>query len=566
MNYRDKYQEWLNTKEFDEKFLEELKSIPENELEDRFYKELEFGTAGLRGINGAGSNRMNKYVVRRASQGYAEYLKSKSENPSCAIAYDNRLFSKFFGMEAASVLAANGVKTYIFEELRPTPELSFTVRELSCTGGIVCTASHNPPEYSGYKVYGEDGCQLNTDSARKVSEKINSQKGFSEIKILDFDSAVKSGLIKWICDDIDKKFIKAVKSQLINPEVLSEDYKSIYTPLHGTGGKIMKMLFDDINLNDVFYLEEQMEADPYFSTCKSPNPEDESAFELSIKKGKEVGAKLLVASDPDADRLGCLLLDENTGEYVKINGNQIGALLAYYLFNFKKNMPENPCIVKSIVTSDLTDYMAQDYNVLHVDKLTGFKNICGVVREFEKKGYPNFIMGFEESYGYLVGTHCRDKDSFVSAMLLIEMAKYYYSKQKTLFDVLDEIYKKYGYFQESMISLQKPGKTGVEEISNIMKKFRASFANHVLENHLCEVYDYQLSEKINVITGEKEKIDEEKSNVLKYKFKCGSWIALRPSGTEPKIKFYFSVRGENKESAIIKTEKMQEQVMRFAKE
>ncbi len=565
MTYMEKYQEWLKEDNFDAEFLEELKSIPEAELEDRFYKELEFGTAGMRGINGAGSNRMNKYIVRRATQGYAMFLSSNSDNPSCAIAYDNRLFSKYFAMEAASVLAANGVKTYIFEELRPTPELSFTIRHLDCTGGIVCTASHNPPEYSGYKVYGDDGCQLNTTTAAEVSRLIAGQDGFSEIKIMDFETAVKEGKVEWIGAKVDRAFVDAVKSESIHPEAFAVEYKSVYTPLHGAGGKMMKMLFDDVGLKDVHYLESQMKVDPYFSTCKSPNPEDEAAFKLSIEKGKEIGAKLLVASDPDADRLGCLLMGDD-GEYVKISGNQIGALMAYYVFGHKKNMPKEPCIVKSIVTSDLTNYIAEDFGVLYMDKLTGFKNICGVVREFDKNGRPDFVMGFEESYGYLVGTHCRDKDSLVSSMLLIEMAKYYHSQGKTLFDVLGEIYEKYGYFQDSMIALKKVGKSGVEEINAIMKKFRSSYKDSLKGDDLIEIYDYLKGEKLFVDTGKTEVIDEEESNVLKYKFACGSWVALRPSGTEPKIKFYFSIRAKGKEEATDKMKKMQEKVMAFAGE
>lgn len=563
MNFREKYDEWLSEKNFDGEFIEELKSIPQEELEDRFYKELEFGTAGLRGINGAGSNRMNKYVVRRATQGYAMFLKAQSKTPSCAIAYDNRLYSKYFGMEAASVLAANGVKTYIFEELRPTPELSFAVRNLESTGGIVCTASHNPPEYSGYKVYGSDGCQLDTSGAAKVAELIMQQNGFSEILRMDFDEAVDQGLVEWIGKKIDDDFVSAVKKQQIHPEAMSYDFKSVYTPLHGTGGIMMKKLFDSVGIKDAHFLEAQVKVDPYFSTTKSANPEDEIAFELSVEKGREIGAKLLVASDPDADRLGCLLMDE-AGEYKKINGNQIGALLAYYVFSEKTNLPSDPCIVKSIVSSDLTDYIADDYGVEHRETLTGFKNICGLVRTFEEQGGPSFVMGYEESYGYLVGTHCRDKDSLVAAMLLIEMAKYYNKLGKSLFDVLDDIYKKYGYFEEALISRTKPGKSGMEEIAGIMKKFRESYKEHLETRGLSEVYDYLSGEQLDINSGKVKAIKEEKSNVLKYRFSSGSWLALRPSGTEPKIKFYFSVRAGDKAAAIKEMQELQNDVVQFA--
>ncbi len=549
MNYKDRYNLWLNEKAFDSEFIEELKKIPESDLEEFFYKELEFGTAGLRGINGAGSNRMNKYVIRRASQAYAEYLLSENQNASCAIAYDNRRFSRYFSIEAARVLAANGVKTYLYKELRPTPELSYTVIELNCTGGIVCTASHNPPEYSGYKVYGSDGCQLNTESAKKVAQNIEKQNGFSDIKMCDFDEAIEKGMIVWLDDDkMDEKFIEAVKKQLIHPETLGLECKTLYTPLHGAGGVVMKKLMDSLGLKDLDYLKEQMIPDPEFTTSPVPNPEDERAFEYSKVYGREIDAELLIASDPDADRLGCLLRNKD-GEYEKINGNQIGALMAYYLFSEKKDMPKDACFVKSIVTSDLSFLIAKDFGIECRETLTGFKNICGIIRDFDKVGSPTFVMGFEESYGYLVGSHCRDKDSFVSAMFLIDMLKYYKSQGKTLFDILDEIYSKYGYFKDDLVALVKPGKSGLEEISQIMINMRSSFKDKVAKFGLSEIYDYQSLEILDYKTGDKKSITEEKSNVLKFKFDCGSWIAMRPSGTEPKIKFYFCIRDENKEKA-----------------
>ncbi len=564
MNYKERYQTWLNDKAFDDEFIAELKAIPENELEECFYKELAFGTAGLRGINGAGSNRMNKYVIRRATQGYAMLLCSKSEAPTCAIAYDNRRFSRYFALEAASVLAANGVKTYIFRELKPTPELSFTVIDKQCTGGIVCTASHNPPEYSGYKVYGKDGCQLSSDSAAKVSEFIMGQNGFNDIKQMDFDEAVNKGLIEWIEDDYDDKYLAGVMSELLHKETLNVALKSNYTALNGAGAKVMKKLFDSLGLTDVTYTEEQMLPDPEFTTCPIPNPEDEKSFDLSKEYGKKHGAELLIASDPDADRIGLLVRDK-TGKYVKINGNQIGALIAYYLFSQKKNMPAQPCMVKSVVTSDLTDYIAKDFGVQTKSTLTGFKNICGIIRKFDKAGEPDFIMGFEESYGYLVGTHCRDKDSLVSAMFLIDMAKFYKSQGKTLFDVLDEIYAKYGYFKDDLIALVKPGKSGMEEIQHLMKKFRTSFKDELKAYQLQEIHDFATLDTLDVKTGEKSTIPEikEEQNLLKFKMACGSWIACRPSGTEPKVKFYFCVRGENKADADNKHKELKAIVEQF---
>lgn len=548
MNYKERYELWLNEKAFDDEFISELKAIPKEDLEEFFYKELEFGTAGLRGINGAGSNRMNKYVIRRASQGYAMYLCEKSNKPSCAIAYDNRRFSKYFAKEAASVLAANGVKTYLFEELRPTPELSFAVIEYKCTGGIVCTASHNPPEYSGYKVYGSDGCQLNTEDASKVSNYILGQNGFSDIKQIDFEEGLKDGLIEWINNDYDDEFVNAVSKQILHPETLNIDCKSVYTPLHGTGYIPMKKLMDKLGVKDMEYLEVQCKPDSEFTTSPVPNPEEEIAFDLSKEYGKKIGAELLCASDPDADRFGCMLLDKD-GEYRKINGNQIGALLAYYLFSEKKDMPKNACLVKTIVTSDLTEYIAKDFGIQTRETLTGFKNICGIIREFEKTGEAEFVMGFEESYGYLVGTHCRDKDSFVATMFMLDMVKYYKSKDKSLFDILDEIYAKYGYFKDDLVSIKKPGKSGMEEIANMMVDFRSNYKDKFMDFGLKEVLDYQSLECLNLENGEKSKINEEQTNALKFRFNDDSWLAIRPSGTEPKIKFYFCIRGENEADA-----------------
>lgn len=564
MDYRERYEAWLNEGYFDSEFREELKNMPEAEVEEAFYKELEFGTAGLRGINGPGSNRMNKYIIRRATQGYARYLKARAKNkPSCAIAYDNRLFSKAFAVESASVLCANGIKTYVFKNLRPTPELSFAVRELKTTGGIVLTASHNPPEYSGYKVYGDDGCQLDTESALELAKLIFDQDGFSEIKTMDLAEAEKEGLLEWLDESFDDKFINAITKQILHPESYAHPYKVVYTPLHGTGGELIKKLAAKVGIEDMAYLEEQMKPDPYFTTTKSANPEDEIAFEKSIELAEKVGAELIVASDPDADRLGIMVKNED-GIFEKINGNSIGALLAYYVFQFKKDMPEKPCIVKSIVTSDLTDYIAEDFGLQHFDTLTGFKNICGIIREFEANNGPNFVMGFEESYGYLVGTHARDKDSFVSAMLIIEMAKYYAKKGMSLFDVLEEIYKKYGYFSEHLVSIVRKGRSGLEEIKAAMDKFRASYSEELKSFGLAKIYDYKIGKIIDLETGEQTDIDEERQDCLKYRFKSGGWLALRPSGTEPKIKFYYSMRAESKAEAEDALKRLKESVTKFA--
>ncbi len=544
MNYLDKYKSWLNDKNFDEDFINELKNIPNEDIEEFFYKDLSFGTAGIRGINGAGSNRMSKYIIRKATQGYSNYLKSKNQNATCVIAYDNRKFSRFFAIESARVLTANGIKTYIYKELRPTPQLSYSVRELKTTGGIVLTASHNPPEYSGYKVYGEDGAQLSTQEALKVTNEIENQNGFNDIKIIDISDAENQNLLIWLDETMDNKYIDAVKESIIHKEAYAKPLTFLYTALNGTGAPIMKLLFENLNIKDVHYLDVQMNPDPDFTTCKNPNPESLDAFKLSIEKGKKVDAELLLATDPDSDRLGVLARDKN-GVYQKIDGNQLGALLAYYLFSESKNLPKDACLIKTVVTSPLVEKIVKEYNAEFRDTLTGFKNVCGLIREFEKAGTPTFIMGFEESYGYSIGNHVRDKDAIVTAMLILEMAKFYKKDNKSLLDILEDIYKKYGYYKDHLIALQKPGKSGMEEIANIMSKFRNEFIN-LSDEKPVKIQDFKSQKEIELINGKETDINIESSNVLKYFFEDGSFIALRPSGTEPKIKFYFSTNRKTK--------------------
>lgn len=566
MKYLDKYKAWLDDKNFDEEFKKELREIPKEELEDRFYKDLEFGTAGLRGINGAGSNRMNKYIISKVSQAYADFLIKEDKNASCIIAYDNRRYSKTFAKLAASTLAANGVRVEIFSELRATPELSFSIRYKNFTGGIVMTASHNPPEYSGYKVYGSDGAQLSEEGTRKIAELMEKQDGFSNIKNKDFNEAIEENLIKWVDKEYDDAYLEAIKVQQIHKEAKNVKFPFIYTALNGAGAYIMRRLFSELGHKDANYVEEQMIADPEFTTCKEPNPESEKAFEYAIKMADEKSIDFLLASDPDADRLGAMCRKKD-GNFQKIDGNQLGILFANYLIEEKKNMPDKPVIVRSLVTANYVDRICKansiDLEVAH----TGFKNICGLIRKFEADKSKNFIYGFEESYGYLIGDHCRDKDSIVSAMMLVEMAKYYKSKSKTLFMVLDEIYQKYGYTKDKLISLTKPGKSGMEEIQEIMRNFEKDFAKEQdyskltrFENFREEkVYIYQDGEEVNI-----EKTSLAKANTLKFYFDDSSWFAIRPSGTEPKIKFYFAVFASDKDSLDEKMEKFTNYIVKFA--
>ncbi len=537
MHYTEIYQKWLVDEAFDDDFRAELAALDdEKEIEDRFYKALSFGTAGMRGIIGAGRNRINKYNIRKASQGYADYLLSKDSKATCVIAHDNRRFSDFFAREAAAVFAANGIKTYLFNELRSTPELSFAIRHLSTTGGVVVTASHNPPEYSGYKVYGDDGAQLMPDEADKVSQAVDSITDFATIRYLDFDQAQAKGLVKYVGREVDDAYLAAVQKQIIRPKAYAEPMKITYSPLHGAGGMIVKCLMKALDVKDMHFVEAQMVPDSEFPTVKQPNPEEVQAFNLSIEKGKKVGAELLLASDPDADRVGVMVKIEDG--YQKLDGNQVGALLTHYVLSSKHDIPVDAIMVKTVVTSDLGFRIAEAYGVEHDETLTGFKFIGDKIKHYQSDNSHTFVLGYEESYGYLVGTHARDKDAVVTIMLLVEMAKYYKSLGMTLLDVLEKIYQKYGYFKDKLISKVLKGKTGMEQMQKIISAFRT--ADKIGDLEIVKVSDYLISETRDLKTNSKTPIDQPKSNVLKYYISDQSWFALRPSGTEPKLKFYIS--------------------------
>lgn len=549
--YREIYKAWTEDQSFDEAFRRELLALTdEAEIEDRFYKDLSFGTAGMRGVIGAGRNRMNKYIVRKATQGYANYLLSKSPQASCVIAYDNRRMSVEFSQEAAVVFAANGIKTYLFEGLRTTPELSFAIRELATTGGVVITASHNPPEYNGYKVYGPDGAQLIPVEADAVTEAVSAVTDFSDVKLMDYHEAVEAGLIVSLGEAMDRAFLEAVKKQIRRKEAYQIPMSITFSPLHGTGGMIVEKLMEDLGVKDVHFVPEQMVVDTEFSTCQKPNPEELQAFDVSRAYGEKIGADLLVATDPDADRVGVVVKDRD-GAYIALNGNQVGALLTYYLLNAGP-VPSDGVIVKTVVTSDLGPKIAADFGVGVAETLTGFKFIGEKIRGFETSGVGSYILGYEESYGYLIGTHARDKDAVVATMLVIEMAKFYFGQGKNLLEVLDEIHQRYGYFKEHMISKTLAGKQGMAMIGEIMTKIRTEAKSLFGAFDLVKAQDYEAGIETDLVTLATKPLDYPVSDVLKYYMADGSWFAVRPSGTEPKIKFYCSVQAPTMAEAEVK--------------
>ncbi len=538
MHYREIYEKWLVDAAFDDEFLAELRALDdEKEIEDRFYKALSFGTAGMRGVIGAGRNRINKYNIRKASQGYADYLLSKKPEATCVIAHDNRRFSDFFAREAAAVFAANGIKTYLFNELRSTPELSFAIRYLNTTGGVVVTASHNPPEYNGYKVYGDDGAQLMPVEADKVTAAVEAITDFATIHYLDFDEAQAKGLVKYVGKEVDDAFLAALQKQIIRRQAYAEPMKITYSPLHGAGGMIVKRLMKALAVKDMHYVEAQMVPDSEFTTVKQPNPEEAQAFSLSIELGRQIDAELLVASDPDADRVGVMVKTENG--YQKLDGNQVGALLTHYVLSSKHDVPVNAIMIKTVVTSDLGFRIAEEYGVEHEETLTGFKFIGDKIKKYQNDNSHTFVLGYEESYGYLVGTHARDKDAVVTIMLIVEMAKYYKSLGMSLIDVLEKLYKRYGYYKDQLISKVLKGKTGMEQMQKVITAFRST--ETIGDLKIVKVSDFLSSKTRDLTNGEITTIEQPQSNVLKYYLDDKSWFALRPSGTEPKLKFYISV-------------------------
>lgn len=558
-NYMEKYKEWLENDFFDESTTKELEAIKgnEEEIKDRFYSELNFGTAGLRGKIGAGTNRMNKYIIMRATQGLAEVIKDHGKEEmqrGVAIAHDNRHFSDVFAKTAALVLAQNGIKAYLFDSLKPTPELSFAVRYLNCISGIMVTASHNPKDYNGYKVYWEEGSQILDDIAIPIQEKIKDIKNFSDITVMDERKAIDNELLIYIGKGIDNEYIGRVKSLSLRDEEVNKDIVIVYTPLNGTGNIPVRRVLRERGFENVHVVQEQENPDPNFPTIDYPNPEDIRAFEYSILLGKKVNADILIATDPDCDRLAVMVY--NGSEYVSLNGNQTGAVLIKYILEAldeKGQIPENGVIVKSIVTGDLGEKIAKQYNVKTVEALTGFKNICGKENEFEKSGEYSFLFGYEESIGYVYGTFVRDKDAVISSMLLAEAAGYYQTKGKSLLDVLEDIYQEVGYTSEGPFSLVLEGIEGKERIKRMMV--------HVRENPPKEVAGKQVVDVIDFLT--QDKIDVGKTNALKYTLDDGSWFAVRPSGTEPKIKVYVYTNGATKVESDKKAEAIQADIRKI---
>lgn len=556
---KNRYESWLNDTTIDAATKQELQELAgqESEIMDRFYRELEFGTGGLRGVMGAGTNRLNAYTVGKATQGLANWLLGKNlDEPSAVIAHDSRNNSPQFALDAALVLAANGIRTYLFKSLRPTPQLSFAIRKLQASTGVVVTASHNPPEYNGYKAYGSDGCQLVPEDAEQVIASIAKIESFNEIKRMEQKAAEEAGLLVWLDEEIDKAYVETVVAQSVNQELLhgelGDNFKVVFTPLHGSGNVPVRDVLAAAGFKQVYVVKEQEQPDGYFSTVKSPNPEEKEAFTLAIELAKKVGADVIVGTDPDADRMGAVVKN-NEGEYVVLTGNQSGALMIHYLLSQLKErgeMPANGVVIKTIVTSEMGEAIAKHYGASVENTLTGFKYIGEKMSAYEKTGEKTFLFGYEESYGYLTGTYARDKDAIVAAMLICEAAAYYSTQGKTLYDVLQELYEQFGYYLESQQSRTLKGIDGVQQIAAIMTSFRNDPPTKIAGVAVQEVYDYSTG-----IQGLRPE------NVLKYMLADGSWFCLRPSGTEPKIKVYFAVKGNSAQDAVSKQQTISDAVM-----
>ena len=563
MDYMDKYNFWLTSPQFDEETRKELEAIKGNNLEikDRFYKDLEFGTGGLRGIIGAGTNRMNKYTVGKATQGLSNYiLKNNPEGKATgvALAYDSRNMSSEFAEMSALVLNANGIKAYIFDELRPTPELSFAVRHLGCTAGIVVTASHNPPEYNGYKVYWADGAQVVAPKDEGIIGEVNSITDFSAIKMMDKAEAVKNGLFNVVGKEIDDAFVENIKKQAVRPEevIKAKDMKIVYTPLHGAGNKNVRRVLAEVGFENVYVVPEQEKPDGTFPTVGYPNPEDPKAFTLAIKLAQEKHADIIIGTDPDSDRIGVVVKDNN-GNYDILTGNMTGALLTEYVLGGRKEkgtLPENAAMVKTIVTTEMVRAIAENYGVKLFDVLTGFKFIGEKIKQFEEDHSYSYVFGFEESYGCLSGTYARDKDAVGASMLVCEMAAYYKNKGMTLYDGLMELYNKYGFYKEGVKSVTLKGVDGAEQIQKIMEYLRNNVPSDFAGNKVIWAKDYKTGVFKNLLTGENEASTLPKSNVLYYNLDDRAWLCVRPSGTEPKIKFYMGVKADSLEKAVEKTD------------
>ena len=572
MDFMKEYQKWCTDPYFDEETKAELAAIADDkaEIEDRFYRTLEFGTGGLRGVIGAGTNRMNIYTVRQATQGLANYIISQNgQNKGVAIAHDSRRMSPEFTEEAALCLAANGIKAYVFPSLRPTPELSFAVRELGCIAGIVITASHNPREYNGYKVYWEDGAQITPPHDGNILAEDAKVTSFDMVKTMDKDAAVAAGLYNVIGDDVDEKYFDALRKQSIHPEVIKEvakDIKIVYTPLHGTGLLPVQRVLKDLGFENVYVEPQQAIADGNFPTVAYPNPEDPKAWELALKLAKEKDADLVLATDPDADRLGVYCKDTKTGEYVSFTGNMSGMLIAEYILRERTatgTMPENPALIETIVTTDMAKPIAAAYNVRLIEVLTGFKYIGEQIKIFDETGCNNYVFGLEESYGCLPGTYARDKDAPAAVTMLCEVAAYYKKQGKTLWDAMIDIYEKYGYYKEGLATMTLKGIDGAAQIQKIMSDARANFPKEVGSHKVIAVRDYKADTRTEIATGKVTPTGLPNSNVLYYELSDNAWCCVRPSGTEPKIKFYFGVKGESLKDSEEKLEALKSAMMKM---
>lgn len=562
MEYLEKYKLWTSDNYFDEETRKELMDLKENdgEIKDRFYKDLEFGTGGLRGVLGAGSNRMNLYTVRKATQGLANYiLKQGGAKKGVAIAYDSRRMSPEFANEAALCLNASGIKAYVFEALRPTPELSFTVRELGCIAGIVITASHNPAEYNGYKVYWEDGAQITYPKDEEIIGEVNAITDYAFVKTMDKEAAVSAGLYHIIGSEIDEKYISELKKLVVNPVSKEcQDMKIVYTPLHGTGNLPVRRILKELGFNNVYVVPEQELPDSDFTTVGYPNPEDPKVFTLARKLADEVGADIILATDPDADRLGVQVRGKD-GEFILLTGNLSGALIAEYVFSQKAAhglLPSNAALVKTIVTGNMADQIAKYYNAALIEVLTGFKYIGEQIKLYEETGSHEYVFGFEESYGCLIGTHSRDKDAVVAVMAFCEAASYYKSQGITLYDQVNTLFEKYGYFKEDLISVTLKGIEGMAKIKEIMSGFRVNPPKTAGGYKVLKFRDYEADTITDLETGSKTPTGLPKSDVLYFELEEDAWCAVRPSGTEPKIKFYFGVKGTDLKDAEEKLAKL----------
>ncbi|MBC1756769.1 phospho-sugar mutase [Listeria seeligeri] len=573
MNWQEEYQKWIKNEALDNSLKAQLNKIASNEteLEDSFYRNMEFGTAGMRGVLGAGTNRMNIYTIRKASFGLAQFVAENGEeakNRGIVIAYDPRHMSREFAFESAAVLGEHGVKSYVFEALRPTPELSFAVRFLNAFGGIVITASHNPPEYNGYKIYGEDGGQMPPNGANAVTEYIDSVNDIFSVKVADQEELINNGLLEVISEKVDRPYLEKLKEVIVNKELVrkqGKDLKIVFTPLHGTGGILGVPALESVGFTNIIKVDEQFVNDPDFGTVKSPNPENREAFLLAIEYGKKHDGDILVGTDPDADRLG-VAVRNHAGDYEILSGNQIGAIILHYLLKQKKaqnELPKNAAVLKSIVTSNLGTEIAKHFDVQMIEVLTGFKFIAEQIKLFEETGKHTFEFGYEESNGYMVKSFTRDKDAIQAVLAISEVALVCKTEGRDLLAELDQIYAEFGYYKEDLVSLTLSGKDGSERIKEITSGFREQLPTSMGGFKIERAEDYLRSETTWINSGKTEVIKLPTADVIKCYFEDGSWFCLRPSGTEPKIKFYFSIRGENQEESTTKLEKIKTDLLAY---